>query len=136
MILCKCSPQFMISFQMLNSIDHWGVDIFTLASLTNNRPLTTMTYKIFQVIKLITLNAIIFRINYFKIRFCNYAINLFNIFRNVTCFKPSKSQTTFLLHFLWLLKITIMQMYLIITISMQPTWPNQFMYYWIRLLWR
>ena len=34
---------------MLNSIDHWGVDIFNLATLTNNRPLTTMTYKIFQV---------------------------------------------------------------------------------------
>ena len=36
-------------FQMLNSIDHWGVDIFSLGSLTNNRPLTTVTYKIFQV---------------------------------------------------------------------------------------
>ena len=61
MILFKWSLQFMNSFQMLNSIDHWGVDIFTLASLTNNRPLTTMTYKIFQVNKLLTLNAIIFR---------------------------------------------------------------------------
>merc|ERR1719510_2880725 len=43
------SPEIELKLEkMLNSIDHWGVDIFSLASLTNNRPLTTMTYKIFQ----------------------------------------------------------------------------------------
>ena len=39
-----------IIFQMLNNIDLWGVDIFSLASVTNNRPLTTIAYRIFQVI--------------------------------------------------------------------------------------
>ncbi|XP_074643588.1 3',5'-cyclic-AMP phosphodiesterase 4C-like isoform X4 [Tubulanus polymorphus] len=34
--------------ELLNDIDRWGVDIFKIAQLTNNRPLTAITYQIFQ----------------------------------------------------------------------------------------
>lgn len=36
-------------FQLLNDLDKWGVDMFKIAEYSNNRPLTCVTYKIFQV---------------------------------------------------------------------------------------
>ncbi|XP_045160361.2 cAMP-specific 3',5'-cyclic phosphodiesterase 4C-like isoform X5 [Mercenaria mercenaria] len=34
--------------KLLNEIDRWGVDMFKIAEYSNNRPLTCVTYKIFQ----------------------------------------------------------------------------------------
>jgi hypothetical protein len=34
----------------LAEIDKWGIDIFRIADLTNNRPLTAIAYTVFQVI--------------------------------------------------------------------------------------
>lgn len=36
-------------FQTLAEIDKWGIDIFRIADLTNNRPLTAIAYTVFQV---------------------------------------------------------------------------------------
>ena len=36
-------------FQQMNTIDKWGCDVFRIADLTNNRPLTAVTYTILQV---------------------------------------------------------------------------------------
>jgi len=33
----------------LAEIDKWGIDIFRIADLTNNRPLTAIAYTVFQV---------------------------------------------------------------------------------------
>jgi len=33
----------------MENIDKWGVDIFRIADLTTNRPLTVITYTILQV---------------------------------------------------------------------------------------
>ena len=38
-----------LSFQLLGDLDKWGVDMFKIAEYSNNRPLTCVTYKIFQV---------------------------------------------------------------------------------------
>lgn len=38
-------------FQTLAEIDKWGIDIFRIADLTNNRPLTAIAYTVFQVTK-------------------------------------------------------------------------------------
>jgi cAMP-specific phosphodiesterase 4 len=35
---------------MIN-LDNWGLDVFKVADLSNNRPLTTVTYTIFKVTK-------------------------------------------------------------------------------------
>lgn len=37
--------------QYLDEIDRWGIDIFRIAELSSNRPLTALTYAIFKVIK-------------------------------------------------------------------------------------
>lgn len=34
---------------MLNDINTWGIDIFKIGTLSNNRPLTCVAYQIFQV---------------------------------------------------------------------------------------
>lgn len=36
-------------FQMLGEIDRWGIDIFRIGDLSNNRPLTAVAYTAFQV---------------------------------------------------------------------------------------
>ena len=33
----------------MEDIDMWGMDIFEVATLTNNRPLTAITYRILKV---------------------------------------------------------------------------------------
>jgi len=38
------------ALQTLAEIDKWGIDIFRIADLTNNRPLTAIAYTVFQVI--------------------------------------------------------------------------------------
>jgi cAMP-specific phosphodiesterase 4 len=38
-------------FQMLGEIDRWGIDIFRIGDLSNNRPLTAVAYAAFQVRK-------------------------------------------------------------------------------------
>lgn len=35
--------------QVLNQIDTWGIDIFRIETLSNNRPLTCVAFAIFQV---------------------------------------------------------------------------------------
>lgn len=35
--------------QVLNSVDTWGIDIFKIETLSNNRPLTCVAFAIFQV---------------------------------------------------------------------------------------
>lgn len=35
--------------QMLGDIDKWGIDVFSIGDLSCNRPLTAVTYTIFQV---------------------------------------------------------------------------------------
>ena len=35
-------------FQYMKDLDKWGLDIFKVAELTNNRPLTVITYNILQ----------------------------------------------------------------------------------------
>ena len=35
----------------MTNLDQWGIDIFKIAELTNNRPLTAVTYTILQVSK-------------------------------------------------------------------------------------
>lgn len=37
---------------MLNDINTWGIDIFKIGTLSNNRPLTSVAYQIFQVLLL------------------------------------------------------------------------------------
>lgn len=36
--------------QIMNNVDKWGIDVFKVAELTNNRPLTATTFTILQVI--------------------------------------------------------------------------------------
>lgn len=36
-------------FQYMNNLDKWGLDMFKIAQLSNNRPLTCVTYTILQV---------------------------------------------------------------------------------------
>lgn len=36
-------------FQTLAEIDQWGIDIFRIGELSNNRPLTCVAYTAFQV---------------------------------------------------------------------------------------
>ena len=33
----------------MTNLDQWGIDIFKIAEMTNNRPLTAVTYTILQV---------------------------------------------------------------------------------------
>ena len=35
----------------MTNLDQWGIDIFKIAEMTNNRPLTAVTYTILQVSK-------------------------------------------------------------------------------------
>ncbi len=35
--------------QLLEDVDRWGLDIFRLADVSNQRPLTAVVYAIFQV---------------------------------------------------------------------------------------
>lgn len=35
--------------QFLDEVDRWGIDIFRIAELSSNRPLTAVTYAIFKV---------------------------------------------------------------------------------------
>lgn len=37
--------------QLMSDLGFWGMDIFLLADITENRPLTTVTYTILQVWK-------------------------------------------------------------------------------------
>lgn len=39
----------LFSFQILEDIDKWGIDIYRIAELSNRKPLTTITYTIFMV---------------------------------------------------------------------------------------
>lgn len=36
---------------MLGEIDRWGIDIFRIGDLSNNRPLTAVAYAAFQVME-------------------------------------------------------------------------------------
>jgi len=52
--LIQCIDNYYIGpswflFQTLAEIDKWGIDIFRIADLTNNRPLTAIAYTVFQV---------------------------------------------------------------------------------------
>ena len=40
---------YFIFFQHLADINKWGADIIKIAEFSDNRPLTCITYKIFQV---------------------------------------------------------------------------------------
>lgn len=37
------------TFQILEDIDKWGIDVYRIAELSNSKPLTTVTYAIFMV---------------------------------------------------------------------------------------
>lgn len=37
------------TFQILEDIDKWGIDVYKIAELSNRKPLTTVTYTIFMV---------------------------------------------------------------------------------------
>ena len=39
----------LFDFQLMSNIHSWGTDLFLLNDLTNSRPLTSLTYAIFQV---------------------------------------------------------------------------------------
>lgn len=44
-------PNFFFLFQTLIEIDKWGIDIFRIGELSNNRPLTAVAFQVFQVSK-------------------------------------------------------------------------------------
>lgn len=35
--------------QLMSGLDHWAMDVFKLAEVTNGRPLTAIAFTIFQV---------------------------------------------------------------------------------------
>ena len=41
----------------MNDLDRWGVDIFKIGELSNNRPLTAVTYTILQVLSHLCINS-------------------------------------------------------------------------------
>ena len=40
---------YIFNFQILDHADKWGVDMFRIAEITDNKTLTCVTYTIFQV---------------------------------------------------------------------------------------
>lgn len=48
--LIGCEFNYVFDWQVLEEIDRWGVNIFRISELSNNRPLTAVTYAIFKVV--------------------------------------------------------------------------------------
>lgn len=48
-MLPKCLINIFFIFQCLAEIDKWGIDIFRIGDLSNNRPLTAVAFQAFQV---------------------------------------------------------------------------------------
>ena len=44
-----CIFIYIFNFQILDHADKWGVDMFRIAEITDNKTLTCVTYTIFQV---------------------------------------------------------------------------------------